>query len=155
MAITGLEKIVGEHPLFAGLGEDFLAAVTGCARNKRVSAGAYLFHEGESADHFFLVREGTVALEICVPGQGQMTLQTVGKTGVVGLSWLVPPYRWSFDARAVEDLRVLEFDAICLRRKCEGAPALGYEVMKRFMPVLVDRIHHARLQILDVYGARG
>jgi len=154
MVIKGLETIVGGHPLFAGLSEGFLTAVAGCARNKRIGAGQYLFREGESADHFFLIREGRVALEVCLPGQGQTTLQTVCKNGVVGLSWLVPPCRWSFDARALEDLRVLEFDAVCLRRKCDAEPALGYEVMKRFMPVLVERLHYTRLQILDVYGAR-
>lgn len=154
MAIEGLERIVGEHPMFKGLGEDFLTAVTGCAHNLRFRAGDYLFHEGDEADRLYLVRNGLVALEASVPGQGRVTCQTVGRDGVVGLSWLVPPYRWAFDARAMEDTSALAFDARCLRGKCDGDPALGYEVMKRFMPVLVERLHQARLQMLDVYGER-
>ena len=155
MAIVGLEKIVGAHPMFAGLGQEYLATVAGCARNVRLRSGEYLFHEGDSAERFYLIRDGHVALDIAAPGRGRVTFQTVGKNGLVGLSWLVPPYRWAFDARAREDIRALEFDAVCLRRKCDSAPALGYAVMKQFMPVLLERLHHARLQMLDVYSARG
>jgi CRP/FNR family cyclic AMP-dependent transcriptional regulator len=154
MAIEGLERIIGEHPLFAGLGQDFLSTVTGCAMNVRFRAGEYLFHEGDAADRLYLIREGMVALEISEPGQGRMTFLTVARNGVVGMSWLVPPYRWTFDARAIEDTRALAFDAGCLRGKCDSDPALGYAVMKRFMPVLVERLHNTRVQMLDVYGVR-
>lgn len=153
MSVESLERIVGEHPLFAGLDPDFLAAVTGCAMNVRFAPGEYLFHEGETADRLFLIREGLVALEIAAPGRGRMTFQTVGRRGVVGMSWLVPPYRWTFDARAITDTRALAFDAGCLRGKCDADPALGYEVMQRFMPPLIERLHATRLQMLDVYRA--
>ena len=43
-------------------------------------------------------------------------------------------------------------DAACLRGKCEADHDLGYEVMKRFMPVLIQRLQAAQMQILDVYG---
>ena len=67
----------------------------------RFNAGQYLFHEGEPATEFFLIRHGKVALEIAAPGQRRHRLsQTVGEGDIVGLSWLVPPYRWQFDARA-------------------------------------------------------
>jgi CRP/FNR family transcriptional regulator, cyclic AMP receptor protein len=152
--IEGLDRIVAAHPLFAGLGDDFLTLVTGCARNVRVKAGAYIFHEGDPADQLYLIRQGLVAMEIGAPGHGRMTFQTTGRGGLVGLSWLVPPYRWTYDARAVEDVRALSFDAVCLRDKCDANPALGYAVMQRFMPVLVERLHNTRLQMLDVYGAK-
>ena len=43
-------------------------------------------------------------------------------------------------------------DATCLRRKCEEDHDLGYEMMKRFVPVLIERLQGTRLQMLDVYG---
>jgi CRP/FNR family transcriptional regulator, cyclic AMP receptor protein len=43
-------------------------------------------------------------------------------------------------------------DASCLPQKCEADHDLGYEMMKRFMPVLIQRLQATRLQILDVYG---
>jgi len=71
---------------------------------------------------------------------------------MVGLSWLIPPWRWTYDARAIDDTRAIAIDALCLRQKCEADHDLGYEMMKRFMPVVIQRLQATRLQILDVYG---
>ena len=111
-----------------------------------------MFHEGGAADEFFLVRHGKIALEIDAPGRAPIVFETVGVGDFVGASWLIPPYRWAFDARAVELTRATSIDAACLRGKCEADHDLGYEMMKRFLPPLVKRLHATRLQLLDVYG---
>ena len=152
MQVEGLERIIRDHPFFAGLGEEFRKLVCGCARNVRFEAGQFLFREGEPANEFFLLRHGRVALEITMPGRGAMTFQTVGEGEIVGVSWLIPPYRWTNDARALGLTRAIGMDATCLRRKCEADHDLGYEMMKRFVPVLVQRLQATRLQVLDVYG---
>jgi CRP/FNR family cyclic AMP-dependent transcriptional regulator len=128
--------------------------VTGCARNHRYDAGKYLFREGGFASEFFLIRHGRVALEIIAPGQTPIVFETLGEGDIVGASWLVAPYRWMFDARAVALTRAIGIDAECLRGKCEADHHLGYEMMKRFLPILVQRLDATRLQILDVYGKR-
>jgi CRP-like cAMP-binding protein len=150
--VEGLERIVREHRFFAGLDEGFVQLVCGCAKNVRFEEGQYLFHESEAADWFYLVRQGRVALTVTAPGRGAVTFQTVGVGEVVGVSWLVPPYRWTYDAKALELTRAIAMDAACLRGKCEEDHDLGYEMMKRFVPVLVERLQATRLQILDVYG---
>jgi len=150
--MAGLERVVGEHPFFAGLPAEYSQLVAGCARNHRFAAEQYLFHEGEPANEFFLVRHGKVALEIHSPGRPPIVFGTLGEGEIVGASWLIPPYRWTFDARAVEVTRAIGIDAACLRRKCEADHHLGYEMMKRLLPVFVKRLHATRLQILDVYG---
>ena len=81
-----------------------------------------------------------------------IVFETLQDGDIVGASWLVPPYRWMFDARAVGLTRAIGMDAACLRGKCEADHHLGYEMMKRFLPILVGRLHATRLQILDVYG---
>ncbi|MGE0333988.1 MAG: cyclic nucleotide-binding domain-containing protein [Gammaproteobacteria bacterium] len=151
--MEGLERIVREHRFFVGLDDAFCKLVCGCAKNVRFEAGQYLFHEGEPADRFYLLRHGRVALEVTTPGRGAVSFQTVGEDEVVGVSWLIPPYRWTYDAKALELVRAIAMDATCLRQKCEADHDLGYEMMKRFVPVLVERLHATRLQILDVYGA--
>lgn len=150
--MEGLERILREHRFFAGLDARFCQVVCGCAKNVRFEANQYLFHEGDAADWFYLIRHGRVALATTVPGRGAITFRTVGIGEVVGVSWLVPPYRWTYDAKALELTRAIAMDAACLRRKCEEDHDLGYELMKRFVPVLVERLHSTRLQILDVYG---
>jgi CRP-like cAMP-binding protein len=150
--MEGLERIIKEHPFFADLGEDFCNLVCGCAKNLRFEAGQYLFREGEPADQFYLIRHGRVALELTTPGRVSLTLQTLTEGEVVGLSWLIPPYRWTSDARAIELVRAIAMDAACLRQKCEADHHLGYEMMKRVVPILVQRLQATRLQVLDVYG---
>ncbi len=150
--IEGLDRYVRDHPFFAGLAEDYATLVTGCARNVIFKAGSYLYHHGDPADEFFLIRHGRVALEMSAPGRAAVTFQTVREGDVVGVSWLLPPYRWSYDARAVELVRAIGMDAKCLRGKCDDDHDLGYQMMMRFVPVLVERLQATRMQILDVYG---
>jgi CRP/FNR family transcriptional regulator, cyclic AMP receptor protein len=148
-----LERILGAHPFFAGLDPAFLELACGCAKNVRFEAGQYIAHEGEEADQFYLLREGQVALQVSAPGRGASTFLTLGPGEVFGVNWLVPPYRWTFDARALELSRAVAMNARCLRDKCEADHDLGYAVMKRMMPILIDRLHTTRLQFLDLYGA--
>jgi len=154
MQITGLDAVIREHPLFKGLDEDTLALVAGCARNVHFPAGGYLFREGGPADEFYLLRVGRVALEAASPGRGTLTILTLGAGEVAGVSWLVAPYRWRHDARAVDDVRATGVNADCLRRKCETDPRLGYELMKRLVQILLKRLQTTRLQMLDVYGGK-
>lgn len=150
--MEGLERIVLAHPFFAGLEAELGQVISGCARNLRFEAGHYLGHEGDPADEFFLIRQGKVALEIPPPGRPAIVFATQSEGDMVGVSWLVPPYRWRFDARAVELTRVIGINAKCLRDKCEADDHLGYAMMKRILPVIVQRLAETRLQILDVYG---
>jgi CRP-like cAMP-binding protein len=152
--VENIDEILKAHPLFATAAADHLQLVAGCARNHRFLAGEYLVREGEAADEFFLLRHGKVALEIDVPGRQPMVFATVHEGEFVGASWLVPPYRWRFDARAVDLTRAIGIDAACLRDKCEADHDLGYAMMKLFLPELVKRLNATRLQILDIYGSR-
>ena len=153
--MEGLERVVKEHPFFVGIQDPFCDLVCGCAKNVRFAAGQYLYHEGDPAEWFYLLREGRVALQLTAPGRGALTFQTVGEGEIVGVSWLIPPYRWTNDARAIDLTRAIAMNATCLREKCESDHDLGYEMMKRFMPIVIQRLQATRMQILDVYGSHG
>ncbi|MFL5334652.1 MAG: cyclic nucleotide-binding domain-containing protein [Geminicoccaceae bacterium] len=152
--MEGLERIVLAHPFFAGLDPKLGEAITGCVRNHRFDPGQYLFHEGDPANEFFLIRHGSVALEILPPGQKAVVISTEPAGSIVGTSWLAAPYQWRFDARARELTRAIGVDAKCLRGKCEADNHLGYEMMKRFLPLVAGRLDDTRMQLLDVYGRR-
>ena len=147
-----LERLLLGHPFFAGIEPALGRLLVSCARNLRFAPGQFLCREGEPANEFFLIREGTVALELHVPGRPPMVIATVGEGEIVGASWLLPPYRWGNDARAVTPTRAFGMDATCLRDKCEADHHVGYEMMKRFLPVMVRRMQAARQQMVDVYG---
>lgn len=147
-----LTQLLAEQPLFSDLGNDIFALVAGCARNEHFGVDDYLFRTGESADRFFLVRRGLVALELVRTAGSRLIVDTVPSGGIVGLSWLVPPYRWNLDARAVEETSAVSVDASCLRRKCEEEPRIGYLLLQRVSSALYERMQAARVRMADVYG---
>ena len=48
------------------------------------------------------MQRGRVAIASITPHEGPLTIQSVGDGDLLGWSWLVPPYRWHFGARAIE-----------------------------------------------------
>jgi CRP-like cAMP-binding protein len=149
-----LEPILAEHPFLKDLNPRHLQLIVGCAWNARFNAGQFIFREGEEANHFYLIRHGKVTLEIFVPGRGPLVIQTLTEGDVLGWSWLFPPYRWHFDAQAIGLTRAIALDGKCLRSKCEEDHDLGYELLKRFSHIMLQRLQATRLQLLDIYGAQ-
>ncbi len=154
MKTESLENVLKAHPFLKDLSENHLASLLGCARNVRFEDGDYLCREGEQADVFYLVREGEVSLEIRLPEKGGIRVDTLGADDILGWSWLIAPYVWHFDARTIGPVRALVLDAKCLRNKSEADHDLGYELLRRFAPLIEQRLTSTRLQLLDVYGRR-
>ena len=149
-----LEPILAKHPFLKGLKPEHLKILVGCASNVRFNAGQFLAHEGEEANEFYMIREGKVAVQIQGAERGPIIVQTIGEGEVLGWSWLIPPYHWRFDVKALELTRAIALDGKCLRTKSEEDHDLGYELLRRFAGIIVERLEAARLQLLDVYKAR-
>jgi CRP-like cAMP-binding protein len=149
-----LERIIAEHPFFAGLESYYTGLLVGCGANVRFHPGTYIFKEGEEANEFYLIRSGRVALEVFAPQHKPVVIETLEEGDILGWSWLLPPYLWKFHAHAVQDTRAIALDGKCLRTKCEQNHDLGYEVLKRFAQIMERRLEATRLQILDVYAVR-
>lgn len=150
--LKSLADLLDEHPVFHGLDRPDLEFIAGCGHNVHASTGERLLTEGTPADHFYLVRKGKVAVEINVPNRGPVVIETLGPGDLLGISWLLPPYRNTFDARALDSTSAIQIDAACLRNKCDDDPRLGYALYKRFAGLLRERLQATRLQLLDVYG---
>lgn len=152
MAPETIADLLSRQPFFAGLDAEALGFIADCGENVHFEAGRYLFREGNDADRFFVVRDGHVALESYAPGRGPLVIDTVAAGELLGISWLVPPYRLMFDARAVVDVRATAFDGACIRAKCEHDAELGFELMQRVAVVMQKRLQSARVRLLDLYG---
>ncbi len=146
-----IDELLGEVPVFAELAAEHRETIAGCGQNAVFRPDSYLMREGEPADTFYVIREGSVALETFVPQRGAVMLQTLHAGDLLGWSWLFPPYRTAFDARAIETTHALQFDGACLRGKCDSDPALGYDLLKLFAGVIVQRLQNTRIQLLDLY----
>lgn len=141
-----------EHMFLAGLEPKHVDVITSCATPVHFPADRLIISEGDEAHRFFLITEGKVALEAFHLERGAIVIQTLGPGDVLGWSWLVPPYRWRLDARAIEETHAFALDGRMLRAKCEEDPVLGFELLKRFAAVVEQRLSATRLQLLDVYS---
>ncbi len=155
MEAENLSVLIREHPFLKGLEERHLATLLSCVTNVRFREGEYLCREGKPADQFFLLRSGRVAVEINALERGVLRIQTVDQGDVLGWSWLVAPFKWRFDACAVEETRAFALDGKCLRTKCDENHDFGYEMIKRFSVVMAQRLEATRIQLIDVYGSGG
>ncbi|MBC8278440.1 MAG: cyclic nucleotide-binding domain-containing protein [FCB group bacterium] len=146
-----LRPILEEHPFFQDLEPDYFDIVVGCASNIVFSPEALIYSEGDPSANFYLIREGRVGLEINIPSRGTMTIQTIDKGEILGWSWLIPPYKCRFTARAFTKVRAIAIDGECLRKKCDEDYKFGYEFYKRFSGIIVQRLQATHLQLLDVF----
>ena len=153
--MRGIDELLREHPFFAGLDDEWLKLISGCAVNRHANAGDYLYREGDPANTFFMIRHGRVAVETHRPAGGSIIIDTVDDGEVLGWSWLVPPHRWQFDARAVVPTSAVVFDGACLRGKCDDDPVFGYALMQRVAQVMHTRLSATMVRLLDLYGVPG
>lgn len=147
-------ELLARHPFLAGIEEEPLRRLAPWASPSAFAAGARIFSEGGKANRFWLIRDGRVALDTYVPGRGEVVVDTIGPGAVLGWSWLFPPYRWHFGATAVVPTHTLELDAAGVAGLCGNDPALGNQLYRRFMAVVIDRLQATRLRLLDLYGSR-
>jgi CRP-like cAMP-binding protein len=150
-----LRELVESQRFCEGLASGQCDGLAACAQERRHAPGEYLLRQHAPADTFYLVLDGQVEVKLALPGQGIVTLETVGPDEAVGWSWFQAPYRCQFDARAVTAVRVLAFDAERLRALMERDSAVGYAVLKTLVGTLSERVQSCRLQVLDVYAPPG
>ena len=150
--MESLAKVLKEHPFLKGMEERHIDLITGCASNVVFKTDEFIFREGDEANQFYFIRHGKIIIETYIPEKGPMAIQTREEGDVTGWSWLVPPYRWHFDARAAELTRAIALDGKCLRGKLQDDHELGYELMRRFTIIMAERLEATRIQLLDMYG---
>jgi CRP/FNR family cyclic AMP-dependent transcriptional regulator len=143
------QSILAAQPFMRGLPSDQIAVLAGLARHVTVPVRQRLFEEGSTADKFWLIDAGRVALDAMVPGRGRVTIETLSRGDVIGLSWLQPPYQWRFGAVTTAPMQAFELDGRAVRAACDADPALGYELTRRFIGVVVHRLQATRDRLLE------
>ncbi|MGC9495820.1 Crp/Fnr family transcriptional regulator [Streptomyces sp. WG7] len=141
--------------LAAALPTDHRERLMRIAREVCVAEGTRLFEEGRRADRFWIVRTGTVHLDLHVPGRRAAVIEALGHGEPVGCSWHFPPYLWQLGAEAVTPVRAWEFDADTMREMCVRDPEFGRAVAVWVGRVVAHRLRAARVRLLDLYAPYG
>ncbi|MBH5333843.1 cyclic nucleotide-binding domain-containing protein [Streptomyces pactum] len=138
--------------LLHGLTAEHRERLLSLAHDVSFDAGTRLFEEGGRADRFWVVRTGSVTLDMRVPGRRSAVIETLGPGELVGWSWLFPPGGWHLGAEALSPVRAHEFDAAVVRRLCQEDTAIGYELVLACAQAMGERLQSARTRLLDMYG---
>jgi CRP-like cAMP-binding protein len=141
-------EALATHPFLHDMSHDHLAVLAEAAADVTFPARHRLFEDGGSASRFWLIQSGCVTLDLHVPGQGRMNIDTIGMGELLGWSWLFPPYRWAFGAVATGPVEAFEFDGRLVRAYCESDPVLGYEVTQRLAHVVAKRLQATRVRLI-------
>ncbi len=140
------------HPFLRGMSSGQLGMLAEAARDVSFPARYRLFEDGGSATRFWLIQSGHVSLDLHVPGEGPVVIETIGMGELLGWSWLFPPYKWAFGAVAATAVEAFEFDAPAVRERCAADPGLGYELNQRVSRVLAQRLQATRIRLIARLG---
>jgi CRP/FNR family transcriptional regulator, cyclic AMP receptor protein len=143
---------VSEHPFFEGMEPQLIREASHLATEHRFETGETIIRDGDAAEWFYLVFQGKVALEVATPEKPHLIIQTVGPGEVLGWSWLVPPYVWHFEARALKPTRVLAIRGAEFRKVLAAHPERGYQFLLRLLPIIAQRLENTQIQLLDIHG---
>jgi CRP/FNR family transcriptional regulator, cyclic AMP receptor protein len=140
------------HPFLHGMSRDHLSLLAGVASDVTFPARHRLFEDGGNATRFWLIQSGHVNLDLHVPGEGPVVIETIGIGELLGWSWLFPPYKWAFGAVAATPVEAFEFAAPAVRKYCAADPGLGYELNQRLTRVLARRLQATRIRLIARSG---
>lgn len=146
-----IREIINVHPFFNGINPHYVHLLAECASFERFGPGQDVFRENQQADRFYLIHKGSVTLETFVPRAGSTTVQTLKAGDALGWSWLYPPYVWQFNARAVDPVEAVAFNASSLREKIDENHDFGYDFLLRLSKVMLDNLQSTRRKLVEFY----
>ncbi|EIC28154.1 MULTISPECIES: Crp/Fnr family transcriptional regulator [Methylomicrobium] len=155
MSDQATRDYLSAHEFFSGLGDEALEFLSKCSNVQAIKKGQILFRQGENADKFYVVRSGRITVQMPAILGPPLEIQTLGQGQVLGWSWLISPYKWTFQSRAEEDSEVLQFDGTAILARCEREPKFGYELLKKFAGLMSVRLDAARLKMMDEWNPAG
>lgn len=141
--------LIVEQPFFRGLSQAQLRALADSARQTWFESDELIFREGDTANRFYLIVAGKVALEAPDRNGRVVLLQTIGNSELLGWSWMFSSYIWHLHARAVEPTEAIFFYGTRLREVCETDHELGYEMFKRVAEVMMQRLRTTRQLLME------
>ena len=148
-----IESLLLAQPFAKGMSIDQVEKIAECASFLELPGGQYIFRQGGTAKEFFFILNGSVEIELFSAVGGPVILEKIGTGSVLGWSWLISPYHWHFDARTVEPVTALRIDAIRLRNIMDQDSKLGYEIQKRFLQIIGERLECERMRLVDLYAS--
>lgn len=155
MTQQSIDNYLNTHAFFSELDRHSKKFLSQAARSRSINECGILFEAGASADKFYLLKSGAISVQVPAVMGPCLEIQKLKAGQMLGWSWLIPPYRWNFQALALQDSDLLEFDGSLILAHCEEEPVFGYALMKLFAGLMSERLDRARQKMMDQWEPAG
>jgi len=139
-------------PWLMDLSQDQLRKLEKISGFRFLEEGEILYKEGDNDNLLYIVSEGSLGVEIYVPGHGQVRLYNAEPLDIVGWDSMTPVARHRITTiTALKKSNLIYFDGAALNELCEIDQELGYVIMRRLSNVIATRMLAMRLKLIDLF----
>jgi len=129
---------IQQSDLFWGMDRDFVKAIMDISTKESYGEGDFLFHEGDDADHFYVLLKGRVKLIIGGAGQVIYIVDHAGEA--FGWSSLADLNAYSASAECMEKTTLQRIEKKAFQKVLENDPANGLIFFKRLAGIIGNRL---------------
>ena len=134
--------------LFQGLVQSQIERIVAITQEKQFQKGQWLFHEGQEAQHLYLVKDGAVELVIKVEDTIEIPIAIIRPdNGCLGIGTLVEPYLYSLSARCLDDSTLLVIPKTQLHELMHADSELHCAIMTNLAKKLLNRLKETRQEV--------
>jgi CRP-like cAMP-binding protein len=131
--------------LFGALSESQLNILLSHSSVETFPEGKTIFRQGDEANHFYILIEGTINLSVKTEGKFDFLSSKVEKEGAAfGIPSLIEPFRYNVTATCLKPCEVLVIDARLVEMDMEHDPKMGMEIMKKLVFIYFNRLNEVR-----------
>ena len=144
---------INEIDLFKGMGQGFINEIAKVIVEESYDVGSFLFKEGDPADYFFVLEEGSVRLTIGEEGHITYTIDTPGDS--FGWSSLVDRSTYTANAECTQPTKVVKIEKEKLNNIFEKHRFSGLLFYKRLAKIIGERLINNYRVLLSAYKKEG
>ena len=147
-------QTLSKFPVFQGLTDDELERIAALCREEVYEAGTIIHEEGSVAEHFYIVQDGEVTLELELELQPYAStrrtiIEVVTKGQAFGWSSLVEPHIRTLSSKCTERTRVIFLKGSDLLDLFDSEPHIGYKVTASVANIVASRLRDTRQKLMS------
>jgi len=157
-------EMIRAYPFFSGFSMDEVAELSMAARELKVDSGHVFFTENQEIHHFYLIRNGKVAITLAIPSRKtnhsfqqqilrelateDLSISTLQNGEMFGWSAIIPPHVTTAAVKAIVPTSVIEFDYQLLTPVFEENCTMGHLLVLKAAQVVRDRLRNLRIELI-------
>ncbi|MFU8772276.1 MAG: cyclic nucleotide-binding domain-containing protein [Anaerolineales bacterium] len=157
-------ELIRRYSFFSCLNHEQITAISMNSAELSVKEGEYFFHEGDKLDHFYLIIEGSVAVNLEITDREkkqsvsdqlvgnletkEIIICTLGSGDIFGISAIVPPNFAASSAKSFSASRVIRVDCGPLREDFNTDTQFGYTMALKAAQIFRERLRNVYIETI-------